>query len=200
MSVAIASAQAAFCASFVDELLVGGVSDAVICPGSRSTPLALALAASPLRCHVRLDERSAASSPSGLARATDRPVLVLVTSGTAAAELHAAVTEAQLDHVPLLVATADRPPELRRVGAPQTIVQEGIFGAQSNFSVDPGPVHALARSEWRPLASRLLIEARGRSGLSGPVHVNLPLRRAPAGGARRRCVPACARWRPLVPS
>ena len=174
MSVAIASAQAAFCASFVDELLVGGVSDAVICPGSRSTPLALALAASPLRCRVRLDERSAGFFALGLARATDRPVLVLVTSGTAAAELHAAVTEAQLDRVPILVATADRPPELRRVGAAQTIVQEGIFGAQANFSVDPGPLHALPRSEWRPLAGRLLIEARGRSGLSGPVHVNLP--------------------------
>ena len=127
MSVATGSIQASFCATFVDELARAGVTDAVVSPGSRSTPLALALAASSLRVHVRLDERSACFVALGLARASMRPVLVLVTSGTAAAELLAGVVEAHLDRVPLVVATADRPPELHGIGAAQTIDQSSIF-------------------------------------------------------------------------
>jgi 2-succinyl-5-enolpyruvyl-6-hydroxy-3-cyclohexene-1-carboxylate synthase len=174
MSVAIGERQATFCATFVDELVLGGVGDAVLCPGSRSTPLALAVAASSLRCHVRLDERSAGFFAVGLARATGRPVLVVVTSGTAAAELHASVVEADLDRVPLIVATADRPPELQSVGSAQTIEQAGIFGSQLRFSSLPGPCHAWPEELWRPLASRVVLEAVGFDGRPGPVHLNLP--------------------------
>jgi 2-succinyl-5-enolpyruvyl-6-hydroxy-3-cyclohexene-1-carboxylate synthase len=174
MSVAIASRQATFCATFADELLANGVRDAVVCPGSRSTPLALAVARSELRLHVRLDERSAGFFALGVARITQRPVLVVVTSGTAAAELHAAVVEAHLDHVPLIIATADRPPELQLIGSPQTIRQQGLFGAHVALALDPGPLHALAEQEWRPLASRAALEAAGVAGLAGPVHLNLP--------------------------
>ncbi len=173
MSVATGPIQAAFCETFVDELVRAGVTDAVVSPGSRSTPLALAIAASPLRRHIRLDERSACFVALGLARSTGRAVLVLVTSGTAAAELHAGVVEAHLDRVPLIVATADRPPELHGVGAPQTIDQHGIFGAHVLSAIDPGPVHALPLSAWRPLVSRLVLDAT--AGVHpGPVVINLP--------------------------
>jgi 2-succinyl-5-enolpyruvyl-6-hydroxy-3-cyclohexene-1-carboxylate synthase len=175
MSVATASRQAAFCVTLVDELVAGGLGHAVICPGSRSTPLALALAGAELRCHVRLDERSAGFFAVGLARATGEPVAVLVTSGTAAAELHAAVAEAQLEQLPLVVITADRPPELHGIGAPQTIEQRGIFASHVRYALDPGPVHALPPGDWRPLVSRLVLEARGLGGVSGPVHLNLAL-------------------------
>lgn len=172
MSVATGSVQAAFCATFVDELVRAGVTDAVVSPGSRSTPLALAIAASGLRLHVRLDERSACFVALGLARASQRPVLVLVTSGTAVAELLPGVVEASLDRVPLIVATADRPPELQGIGAAQTIEQRGIFGTHVLSAVDPGPVHALPPSTWRPIASRLAHDAMG--GLhQGPVAINL---------------------------
>jgi 2-succinyl-5-enolpyruvyl-6-hydroxy-3-cyclohexene-1-carboxylate synthase len=174
MSVATGVRQATFCATLVDELALGGVRHAVICPGSRSTPLALAVANSSLTIHVRLDERSAGFYALGLARATSTPVLVVVTSGTAAAELHAAVVEAHLDRVPLIVATADRPPELRDVGAPQTIDQVGLFGAHVAYASLPGPCHAWPEELWRPLASRMVLEAMSIDGRPGPVHVNLP--------------------------
>ena len=173
MSVATGSIQASFCATFVDELARAGVTDAVVSPGSRSTPLALALAASSLRVHVRLDERSACFVALGLARASMRPVLVLVTSGTAAAELLAGVVEAHLDRVPLVVATADRPPELHGIGAAQTIDQSSIFSGHVLAAVDPGPVHALPEGSWRPLVSRLILDAV--DGVhAGPVTINLP--------------------------
>jgi len=165
--------QAAFCATFVDELILNGVTNAVICPGSRSTPLVLAVAESSMAIHVRLDERSAGFFAIGVARATSTPVLVVVTSGTAVAELHAAVVEAHLDHVPLIIATADRPGELHEIGAPQTFRQRGIFADHVSFAVDPGPCHAFPRGDWRSLASRLAVEAMGISGIPGPVHVNL---------------------------
>ena len=120
------SVQATFSATLVDEWARLGVTDAVICPGSRSTPLALSLAER-LRIHVRLDERSAAFFAVGLAMATGRPTIICVTSGTAAAELHPAVVEAHHARVPLIVCTADRPPELHQTGAPQTIEQTGLF-------------------------------------------------------------------------
>ncbi len=111
--------NATFCATLVDEWVRAGVTDAVVCPGSRSTPMALALADDDrLRVHVHHDERSGGFMALGLGRATDRPAIVLTTSGTAAVELHPAVVEADLDRVPLLAVTADRPPELRDVGAP----------------------------------------------------------------------------------
>ncbi len=102
--------QATFCATLADEWGRAGVTDAIICPGSRSTPMVLALARETrIRVQVRLDERSAGFFALGVAKATGRPVVICTTSGTAAAELHAAVVEAFHSGVPLLVCTADRP-------------------------------------------------------------------------------------------
>src|ERR687897_1352512 len=116
----------------VDELVRSGVTDAVLCPGSRSAPLAFALhvadAAGRLRLHVRIDERTAGFLALGLALRSGRPVPVGTTWGTAVANLHPAVLEASHAGVPLLLLTADRPPELRGVGANQTIDQLGLFG------------------------------------------------------------------------
>src|SRR5690625_79153 len=109
----------------VDELIRHGITDAVLCPGSRSAPLALALAAAEraglLRLHVRLDERGAGFTALGLALGSRRPVPVVVTSGTAVANLHPAMVEAGHSGVPLLALTAHRPPELRGPGANQTL-------------------------------------------------------------------------------
>jgi 2-succinyl-5-enolpyruvyl-6-hydroxy-3-cyclohexene-1-carboxylate synthase len=174
MSVAIGPRQAAFCATLVDELVLGGVRHCVICPGSRSTPLTLAASASSLSIHVRLDERSAGFFALGLARITSRPVLIVVTSGTAAAELLPAVVEAHLDRIPLIVATADRPPELQGVGSAQTIDQDDLYGSHATSLARMGPCHAWPEEQWRPLASRAVIVAEGLDGLGGPVHLNLP--------------------------
>ncbi len=169
------SVQATFGATLVDEWARLGVSDAVICPGSRSTPLAIALAGR-LRTHVRLDERSAAFFALGLAMATGRPTVICVTSGTAAAELHPAVVEAHHARVPLIVCTADRPPELHHTGAPQTIEQTRLFAAATRWSVSPGVPSAGQELTWRPLAVRAYVEAlQGPSG-PGPVHLNLEFR------------------------
>ena len=169
------SVQATFCATLVDEWARLGVTDAVICPGSRSTPLALPLAQR-LRIHVRLDERSAAFYALGLARATGRPVVVCVTSGTAGAELHPAVVEAHHGRVPLLVCTADRPPELHHTGASQTIEQDRLFSVEARWCADPGVPEEGQAPAWRPLAARAVAESlHGPSG-PGPVHLNLAFR------------------------
>ncbi len=176
------SVQATFSATLVDEWSRLGVTDAVICPGSRSTPLALALAAR-LRTHVRLDERSAGFYALGIALATERPTVVCVTSGTAAAELHAAVVEAHHARVALIVCTADRPPELHDTGAPQTIEQVGLFGAATSWAVSPGVPSEEQQATWRPLAVRAHAEAtRGAAG-PGPVHLNLAFREPLTGDA-----------------
>lgn len=169
--------QATFAATLVDEWVRAGVRDAVVCPGSRSTPLALALARrEELRVHVRLDERSAGFFALGVAGATARPVVLCVTSGTAAVELHPAVVEAHHACVPLVVCTADRPPELHGVGAAQTIEQCGIYAGALRWRADPGvPVEEAAWS-WRSLAARAVAEAwLGPMG-PGPVHLNLAFR------------------------
>src|SRR5664280_408248 len=114
-----ADTQAAFAATVVDEWVRAGVTHAVVCPGSRSAPLALALVAHRgITVHVRLDERSAGFTALGMGQATGRPALVVTTSGTAAVELHPAVVEADLSGVPLIACTADRPQELWDVGTP----------------------------------------------------------------------------------
>ena len=169
------SVQATFSATLVDEWDRRGVTDAVICPGSRSTPLTVALAAR-LHVHVRLDERSAGFYALGLALATGRPTVICVTSGTAAAELHPAVVEAHHARVPLIVCTADRPPELLDTGAPQTIDQVGLFTTATRWSSNPGVPTAEQQSFWRPLAARAYEEAMHGPTGPGPVHLNLAFR------------------------
>lgn len=161
-------------ATLFDEWVRAGLTDVVLCPGSRSTPLSLAAARAPgVAVHVRLDERSAGFFALGRALATARPVVIVVTSGTAAAELHAAVAEADLARVPLVVVTADRPPELHGVGAAQTIDQRHLYGAMARRFEEPGVARAEASATWRPLASRLWNCAAGATGPAGPVHLNL---------------------------
>lgn len=165
--------QATFAATLFDEWCRSGLIDVVICPGSRSTPLALACAAHPgLTLHVRIDERSAGFFALGRALATRRPVALVVTSGTAAAELHAVIAEADLANVPLLVLTADRPVELHGVGAPQTIEQRALYGTMVRRYEEPGIARLEAGTTWRALASRLWWDALGGVTRPGPVHVN----------------------------
>jgi 2-succinyl-5-enolpyruvyl-6-hydroxy-3-cyclohexene-1-carboxylate synthase len=156
-------------------LAAHGVKDVVVCPGSRSTPLALAVARHPaLRVWMHLDERSAGFFALGIARARHRPAAVLCTSGTAVANLLPAVVEAHLARVPLLLLTADRPPELRDNGAPQTIDQIGIFGRNVRWFIDlPVPQMTLL-----PFLRATLGRAIGltQSAPAGPVHLNLPFR------------------------
>lgn len=165
--------------AFVEELVRAGLGDVIVCPGSRSTPLALAVAAHPgLRTHVLIDERSAAFVALGLARTARRPVAILVTSGTAAAELLPAVAEAALARVPLILLTADRPTELRDRGAPQTIDQVGIFGSHVRWAAEAplpdGRAETVAHLRW--LAGRAVAEAAAGPRGAGPVHLNLPFR------------------------
>jgi 2-succinyl-5-enolpyruvyl-6-hydroxy-3-cyclohexene-1-carboxylate synthase len=167
----------------VDELVRHGVRDAVLCPGSRSAPLAFALHAADsggrLRLHVRTDERSAAFLALGQAKGAGAPVPVVTTSGTAVANLHPAVLEASHTSVPLLLLTADRPPELRGTGANQTTSQVGIFGGSVRWQHDLGVPDERAGqvATWRSTVSRAVLAATGaRGGWPGPVHLNLPLR------------------------
>jgi len=150
-----------------DELRRGGVRDAVICPGSRSAPLALALAEA-LRAHTIIDERSGAFFALGAARASQRPVAVLATSGTAGAHFHPALLEAAASGVRLVALTADRPPELHGWGAPQTTDQQRMFGAQVPFA-DLGVPDAALLPHLRATVARAL---QG----DGPVHLNAPFR------------------------
>lgn len=159
----------------VDELVRGGVREAVLSPGSRNAPLSFALheadAAGRLRLHVRIDERTAGFLALGLAKASQTPVAVVTTSGTAAVNLHPAVVEAEYARVPLVAVTADRPAELRGVGANQTIDQVGLYGRSVLFfhdlSVDTDPSVA----NWRLIVDAALAGAHG-----GPVHLNVALR------------------------
>ncbi len=169
--------QAAFAAAVVDEWVRAGVRHAVVCPGSRSTPLAIALAEHPgTDLLVRLDERSAAFVALGAGLATGLPAVLVTTSGTAAAEAHPAVVEADLAGVPLLVCTADRPPELRDVGAPQTIDQDHLYGRAVRWFADTGVPDAGGRPSWRSVASRAVAESTSSPSGPGPVHLNVPLR------------------------
>jgi 2-succinyl-5-enolpyruvyl-6-hydroxy-3-cyclohexene-1-carboxylate synthase len=167
-------AQATFAATLFDHWSELGLTDVVISPGSRSTPLALAAAkCADLTAHVRLDERSAGFFAIGRALATGRPVVVIVTSGTAATELHACVAEADLAFVPLIIVTADRPPELHGVGAPQTIDQAHLYGNMVRRFEDAFVVDFSGSSSWRQLAEELWFAASGLR--SGPVHLNVAL-------------------------
>jgi 2-succinyl-5-enolpyruvyl-6-hydroxy-3-cyclohexene-1-carboxylate synthase len=169
--------QAAYAATLVDEWVRAGIEHAVVCPGSRSTPLALALASHrEMAVHVRLDERSAAFVALGLGLGTGMPAVLLTTSGTAAAELHPAMVEADLGGTPLLACTADRPPELHEVGAPQTIDQNRLFGPSVRWFLEPGVADEATAHTWRSIASRAVAEARSGPAGPGPVHLNLAFR------------------------
>ncbi|MES9543492.1 MULTISPECIES: 2-succinyl-5-enolpyruvyl-6-hydroxy-3-cyclohexene-1-carboxylic-acid synthase [unclassified Actinomadura] len=164
----------------VDELVRCGMTDAVLAPGSRSAPLALALHAAEeagrLRLHVRIDERSASFLGLGMAKRSGRPVALVCTSGTAAANFHPAVVEAHESGVPLIVITADRPPELRDTGANQTIDQVKLYGTAVRWSTEigvpenrPGMV-----AYWRSLVSRAW--GLAQAPVAGPVHMNAAFR------------------------
>ena len=187
----------------VQALAALGVREVVLAPGSRSAPLAYALAdaarpdgdrpvgAPSLALHVRVDERSAGFLALGLAKAVDaigetRPVAVVTTSGTAVANLHPAVLEASHAGLPLLILTADRPHELRGTGANQTTDQVGLFGSAVRFAADvPAPTGRPGEGrDLRHLLSRAAAAALGsRTGAPGPVHLDLAFREplAPSG-------------------
>ena len=167
--------SAAFAAVLVDEWVRAGVTDTVVAPGSRSTPLLAALAADGRLCvHPVLDERSAGFVALGIGLATGRPAPVVTTSGTAAVELHPAVVEADQAGVPLLAVTADRPPELHHVGAPQTVEQDALYGPSTRWTVTPGVADLDAAATWRSVASRTVAAALGPH--PGPVHLNVAFR------------------------
>ncbi|HXE44766.1 MAG TPA: 2-succinyl-5-enolpyruvyl-6-hydroxy-3-cyclohexene-1-carboxylic-acid synthase [Conexibacter sp.] len=163
--------------AFCEELVRCGMTDACTSPGSRSTPIVLSFARTPgLRAWSHVDERVAGFFALGLAKRSGRPVAIACTSGTAAAELAPAVIEAAEARVPLIVLTADRPPELRDVGAGQTIDQLKLYGAAAKWFVEVGTHEATPeRVRWmRALACRAVWTAL--DGRPGPVHLNVPLR------------------------
>ena len=174
--------QATFCATLIDEWVRHGLRHAVIAPGSRSTPMALALASCPdINTHVFHDERSASFAALGVALSTGVPAALLCTSGTAATHFHAAVVEAHQSGVSMLVLTADRPPELHGVGAPQTIEQTDLYGGAVRLFHDPGVPAGEQRASWRSIAAHAWAHATGDK--PGPVHLNLPFREPLVGQA-----------------
>ena len=169
------SANATFAATLCDQLGRDGLTAAFVAPGSRSTPMALALIEhGDISVEIFHDERSAAFAALGHGLATGRPGLVLCSSGTAGAHFYAAVIEADASAVPMIVVTADRPPELWNRGAPQTIDQTELYGTVVRDFVEPGPPDDLDPGEWRFIARRLWNGAAGP--VPGPVHANLSFR------------------------
>ncbi|WP_079510175.1 2-succinyl-5-enolpyruvyl-6-hydroxy-3-cyclohexene-1-carboxylic-acid synthase [Mesobacillus jeotgali] len=166
-----------YIAAFVAELSKTGVKDVVISPGSRSTPMALVMAEHPdLRTHILVDERSASFFALGIAKATRKPVALLCTSGTAAANYYPAVIEASVSRVPLIVLTADRPHELRDVGAPQAIDQIHLYGKNVKWFVEMAPPE---KTEDMIRYARTVCgraTATASSYPQGPVHLNFPFR------------------------
>ncbi|MBI2171966.1 MAG: 2-succinyl-5-enolpyruvyl-6-hydroxy-3-cyclohexene-1-carboxylic-acid synthase [Chloroflexi bacterium] len=166
-----------FAGAFVDELARCGLRHVCICPGSRSSPLALSFGRHPaITQWMHLDERSAAFFALGMTRLLREPVAIVCSSGTAAANLHPAVAEAHNDCVPLLVLTADRPPEAVGWGALQTMEQDGMYGRHAKWAVTLPPPEATAPllAYVRSVAGRAW--ATARAAPAGPVHVNLPFR------------------------
>lgn len=180
-------------AALFAELLAQGVEHVVLSPGSRSQALALTAVAlekqGRLRVHVRIDERVAGFTALGLARETGRPAVVICTSGTAAANLLPAAMEAFHAGVPLLLLTADRPPELRGIGANQATIQPGMFAAWVRYELDApvpgeGGFEVFSRIAAHAVAASLGasgVEIDGLSGVAGPVHLNLPFREPLSG-------------------
>ena len=199
----VVNPSTALAVTLADELIRCGMTDAVLAPGSRSAPLAMELFAraqrGDVRLHVRIDERSAAYLALGLAKASRRPVGVVCTSGTAAASFHPAVIEADESCVPLLVLTADRPPELRGTGANQAIDQIKLYGSAVRWFCEVGAPEAEPgmAGYWRSLACRAWGLAAGAAGgPAGPVHLNLAFRDPLVPDEPlRRCA---GRWRRVV--
>jgi 2-succinyl-5-enolpyruvyl-6-hydroxy-3-cyclohexene-1-carboxylate synthase len=172
------NANTALASAFAEELARGGLRLAAISPGSRSTPLALALWRQPeIEVKVIVDERSAGFFALGAAQASREPVALLCTSGTALVNYHPAVVEADESGIPLVVLSADRPPELRGIGAGQTIDQIKSFGSSVRWFCEVGTHEANDSGllHYRSVACRALAAARGEAR-PGPVHLNLPWR------------------------
>ncbi|UYT88166.1 2-succinyl-5-enolpyruvyl-6-hydroxy-3-cyclohexene-1-carboxylic-acid synthase [Priestia megaterium] len=166
-----------YIASFVDELVEANVEEVVVSPGSRSTPIAMLMAEHPnIHVHLNIDERSAGFFALGIAKAKKKPVALVCTSGTAAANYYPAVIEAHYSRIPLVVITADRPHELRDIGAPQAINQNHLFGQYAKWFVDTAlPEESADMNRYiRTVASRAVHTAQAIP--SGPVHINVPLR------------------------
>jgi 2-succinyl-5-enolpyruvyl-6-hydroxy-3-cyclohexene-1-carboxylate synthase len=166
----------AWASRFVAALHAAGLRDALVCSGSRSAPLAIAFDRSPVATHVCLDERAAGFFALGLAKSSRRPVALVCTSGSAAANFFPAVVEASSARVPLILATADRPPELRDTGAPQTIDQIKLFGNLVRWFVEVGtPEDSPAMLDYAAsLGTRAAAEAWRAP--AGPVHLNFAFR------------------------
>ncbi|MEM8862699.1 MAG: 2-succinyl-5-enolpyruvyl-6-hydroxy-3-cyclohexene-1-carboxylic-acid synthase [Chloroflexota bacterium] len=165
---------------FIDGLAHAGLTDVVICPGSRSTPLTLAFDAHPtIQIHLALDERSGAFFALGLGMRTGKSAAIVCTSGTAAANFYPAIIEANMSQVPLMVLTADRPPELRHSGANQTIDQVKMFGDHVLWAVDmPLPDERMPDVAWRNVATTAARAYATANGLrKGAVHLNFPFRK-----------------------
>lgn len=193
----------AFSLVLMDELIRCGVTHAVMSPGSRSAPLAYALSEQKeISLSVVLDERSAGFVAVGIAKVTDRPVVVVTTSGSAAANLHPAVIESFYGNVPLIVITADRPPELRDTGAGQTIDQIKLFGSSVRWFCELGVPEdeAASNTYWRSVACRAVASATGLS--PGPVHLNVAFRDplVPAGDGFLNDLKGRADERPWITS
>jgi 2-succinyl-5-enolpyruvyl-6-hydroxy-3-cyclohexene-1-carboxylate synthase len=172
------NANTALASAFAEELARGGLRHAVVSPGSRSAPLAVALwRQREIEVTVIVDERSAAFFALGAAQATGVPVALLCTSGTAVANYHPAIIEADESGLPLVVLSADRPPELRGIGAGQTVDQIKVFGSSVRWFCEVGTHDADDDGllHYRSVACRALAAARGETR-PGPVHLNLPWR------------------------
>ncbi|MCP4454643.1 MAG: 2-succinyl-5-enolpyruvyl-6-hydroxy-3-cyclohexene-1-carboxylic-acid synthase, partial [Planctomycetes bacterium] len=167
----------------IEELVRLGCDQFVICPGSRSTALTVATARhEKARTRIAYDERAAAFWAVGYARATTRPVCVITTSGTAVANLLPAVTEASNDHIPLILLTADRPPELLDTGANQTICQSGLFGQFVRWQKDmPCPTDQIDPAYVLTTVDQAV--HRCVTGDPGPVHLNCAYREPLMGDA-----------------
>jgi 2-succinyl-5-enolpyruvyl-6-hydroxy-3-cyclohexene-1-carboxylate synthase len=163
--------------AYIDELVGNGVDEVVISPGSRSTPLALLFTHHPgVKTYINVDERSAAFFGLGIAKAKKKPVAILCTSGTAAANYYPAIIEARYAKVPLIVLTADRPHELREVGAPQAINQIELYGKHVKWSVDMALPESLPGILNYAKASAARGVSMSTSAPAGPVHFNFPIR------------------------
>jgi 2-succinyl-5-enolpyruvyl-6-hydroxy-3-cyclohexene-1-carboxylate synthase len=175
--------------AFVDQLAYEGLEHACISPGSRSTPIALAFARhSEIAVHMHLDERASAFFALGIAKQSGKPAAVVTTSGTAATELHPAVVEASMSRTAILLLTADRPPELRGVGANQTIDQKELFGRYPRTYLET-PVPGDDPDEWGWRQRAEFVMTRAIQHPPGPVHVNVPLREPLAPSVERALEP-----------